>query len=126
MVMLTISSCWSNAINYDVKSQMIMSCSPKGMEHIDIKNDSLNDYYSIVWTDVTKNAPRYIDLKNIQKGFSIYKGWNDEPISVSDFKLHFLTKYTIAKPGGDAATYLIQVWTDSNGWICRTSQPNCK
>lgn len=119
------SSCYSNAIYFDIENQSIKSCNIKGIRQIYIESDSSNEMYLISWTDSTLRAPRDVKLKNIQSGYSVYKNWNNEIISNIKFKLSALSAYSIERVQDDASGYKIKVWTDWLGNVNKTSQPLC-
>ncbi len=124
-IILLFTSCFSNTIYFDLKDQAIKSCNPTGIKRIYIENKSLNDYYSIGWTDTTSRAPGFINLESVQNGFTISVVGENKQIPQSDFKLRPSTQYTITKSGGDASSYEIKVWTDRTGYVRGTSQPEC-
>ena len=125
-LMLGFSSCQSNAIYFDIKEQAIKSCNQKGIFRIYIKNDFLAETYSLVWGDTTISAPKEIELFNPNNEYKIYKGWNNLPISIKDFKLKASSSYTIERVQGDASAYKVQVWTDKAGNINKALPESCK
>jgi hypothetical protein len=125
-LMLAFNSCQSNAIYFDIKEQAIKSCNQKGISRIYIKNDSSAETYSLVWSDTTISAPIKIELFNPNNAYKIYKGWNNLPISVQDFKLKTSSSYTIERVQGDASAYKVQVWVDNVGNINKAISESCK
>ena len=124
-IAIVFSSCYSNAIYFDIENRSIKSCNSKEINHIYINNDTSDEMYSIVWVDTILMAPKTIELKNIQTGYKIYAGWNNKQILSRDLKLSALAVYTIERVQGDASGYKIKVWTDKQGNIIKTSHSNC-
>ncbi|HZY37377.1 MAG TPA: hypothetical protein VFE53_12045 [Mucilaginibacter sp.] len=126
-IILLFTSCYSNSIYFDIKDQAIKSCNPTGISQIYIENYSLNDYYSVAWSDSVHSAPGFINMKNIQNGFTIsVSGGENKQIPSGEFKLRPSTEYTITKDQGDASSYEIKVWTNSKGYIIGTTRPDCQ
>src|SRR6266536_5061449 len=125
LIVSVFSSCYSNAIYFDVNAQSICSCNAKEIRQVYIKNDSSSEVYLISWTDTILVAPKIINLKNIETGYSLYKGWNKKQISINEFKLAVLSTYTIERVQDDATTYKVKVWTDKTGNINKTSRSTC-
>lgn len=126
LILIGFSSCQSNAIYFDINEQAIKSCNQKGIYRIYIKNDSLAETYSLVWSDTTISAPKKIELFNPNNAYKIYKGWNNLPISIKDFKLKVSSSYTFERVQGDASAYKVQVWTNNVGNVSKAVPESCK
>jgi len=124
-IMILFEACYSNRIYFDINKQSIVSCSPNRIRQLYISNDSSSETYFIVWEKASSSAPKTIDLKNIQEGYIIYKGWDRKQIALTEFKLSGLAVYTISRMQGDAGSYTINVSTDKKGDIVKSSRTSC-
>jgi hypothetical protein len=119
-------SCSNNSIYFDIKQQCIKSCNSNRLEKIYIESDSLKEFYYLNWVGSVNKAPDEINLKKINDGYNIYKGWNQQLIFVKALNLSPYTEYSIAKSQADASTFRIKIRTDKRGYVKWASQYFCK
>jgi hypothetical protein len=121
-----ISCFHGNEIYYDIKEQSIKSCNQKGIMNLYIENLKTSDMYKFEFNDTMKNQiPNVVYVDSISNQYTIYKGWQKKITENSKFKLTPLSQYTIERVQGDASSYKIEVWTDSNGRVIRSSKEKC-
>jgi hypothetical protein len=124
-VMIFFEACYTNSFCFDINMQSIVSCTPNRIRYIDISNDSSSETYVITWENTSADAPKILNLKKIQQGYNVYKGWERKPISLTEFKLSGLAVYTISRMQGDAGRYSIKISTDEKGYIVKSSRISC-
>ena len=122
-VIVLLTSCQSNEISFDVKNQILVSCSSKKFDRFSVVNENNLDVYEFRFSASSFFAPDKFNINKITKEFEIKK--NMIMISVGDFKLSPLSRYTIRRTGGDASGYKIRIWTDSLGFVVKTTKPIC-
>lgn len=125
-IIIVFPSCFkSNEIYFDIGDQSIKSCNSQGLYKLDIQNDSLNEFYSIIWKDSTKDSPKILKITNIDAGYKIFKGWERNPIPNSNFHLKKYSSYAIEKSQGDATPFKVKLFTDENGYVIRSDPNKC-
>ncbi|GEM55542.1 hypothetical protein B0A58_00325 [Flavobacterium branchiophilum NBRC 15030 = ATCC 35035] len=117
--LLFISCKYKNDIFFDIEKQQLNSCDGL-LRNIILSSD--NDGISLFWNNTTKSAPKSLKLNNIPKGYEVTtKGL----LRKNKFKIMPNTKYSIEKWGNGAESFTINIWTDSNGKVFKTSHPIC-
>lgn len=128
VISILFSSCFlSNEICFNVDNQSIISCNQKGLSNLYIEDSTTSNMYHLLFNDtLNNNVPKVIYIDSISKLYSIYQGWQEKYIKNQSFKLAPLSKYVIERAQGDASTYKIEVWTDKNGKVVKSSKRNCR
>ena len=124
-IVLLFMGCASNEIYFDCDTQSLISCSNKGIRNVYISSESSSETYLIEWKSTKINAPTNLDFRNVQKEYSVYKGWNNILILNEEFKLSPLTNYKVERVQGDASSYNIEVSTNEKGEIIKSSKVSC-
>lgn len=127
LVAVFITSCFdSNKIYFEIQDQSIKSCNKKGIKNLYIQNSATPDMYYLVFNDTIKrDVPKVIYIDSISNLYSIYQGWQKKPVNNNSFRLAPLSQYKIERVQGDASAYKIEIWTDKNGKVIKTSKENC-
>ena len=127
LIILFFVSCNDNNFIY-AENQHIISCIDKGIYNLSISSEN-NDYsYEINWVDSLSQPPTIVNLDKIDKGFKItkYIKWKFKIINNKDFKLFNSEKIKIKRHQGDAISQEIEVITNANGKITKSSRNNCE
>ena len=124
-IVLLFTCCTSNETYFDCNTQSLISCNNKGIRNVYISSESTSETYHIEWKSTKIDAPSNLDLRNIQKEYSIHKGWNDILILNKDFKLSPLTNYKIERVQGDASSYNFMISTNNKGEVIKSSKSTC-
>lgn len=124
-LVLLFTCCNSNETYFDCDTQSLISCNNKGIRNVYISSESTSETYFIEWKNTKISAPSNLDLRDIQKEYSIYKGWNDILILNKNFKLSPLTNYKIEMVQGDASSYKIMISTNNKGEVIKSSKTTC-
>ena len=127
LLMSTLASCsYSNEICFDIDEQTIKSCSPKGLRYLHIDNSTSSELYVLIFSDTLDNdLPKEIHIDSISKVYAVFKGWQRRRIENNSLKLAPLSHYTIMRGGGDASAHEIEIWTDTNSKVIRSSKEHC-
>jgi hypothetical protein len=127
LIGLSLTSCRSNEICFNIESQEIQSCNSKRLSRLYIEDSVRNEDYQIEWNwDKTNSDPRSkLNLSAIPEGYEITSGWPQKVIPRDRFKLKANTKYTIERSGGDAGECTIEVFTDSTGRVYKSNKEGC-
>ena len=123
LIPFLLSSCFSNAIDFDIDTQSVRSGNIKSIRNLTIMEDSSETGYHIQWYGNNDNVPRTLSLSNIEQGYEV-PSVPDACGTVENnmLKLKPSKKYIIQRSGGDAGSYAIYVWTDENGRVCDVSR----
>ncbi|WP_300564695.1 hypothetical protein [Flavobacterium sp.] len=125
-IFILFIGCTNNEIYFDCDTQSLISCTNKGIRNVYISSESSSETYFIEWKSTEIDVPTNLDFRNIQKEYSIYKGWNEILILNKEFKLSPLTSYKIERVQGDASSYNIMISTNEKGKIVKSSKALCK
>jgi hypothetical protein len=110
-------ACTSNEFEVDIKSQTISSTTHKGIMRFCINSATTNEHYNIEWKDDNRNAPKTVNLSQIDSGYVITLGYLHKKINNAAFKLKSQSKYEIDRVQGDATSYTLFVRTNNLGLI---------
>ncbi|MFD0878246.1 hypothetical protein ACFQ1A_29025, partial [Massilia pinisoli] len=89
------------------------------------RNDIKKINFILKWEDTLKSIPRIIKLADLQEGYIIDKGWEEERINSKNILLAKSTTYIIVTYGGDVASYDVMITTDAKGKVVSTSHGSC-
>ena len=111
----------SNSFCININSQELKSSSNFGIHSIYIENDSISEYYRIVW-EKEESAPKIVRLRSIQDGYVIYKGWEDKKLDIKRLILKPNSVYTFIRHEANcAASFKVRIITDEKSNIKNAS-----
>jgi hypothetical protein len=91
-----------------------------------IENIKTSDMYKLEFNDTMKNeVPNVVYVDSVSNQYSIYQGWQKRAINNISFKLSPLSQYKIERVQGDASSYIIEIWTDKEGRVVRSTKEKC-
>lgn len=131
---LIATSCYTNEFYFDIDDQSICSCNPKDLKYLSITNMDTNiEYYTIIFDTLAKQPSKVIYINSVDKSYIIHKSyninksWKEQIINSDSLRLRPFTHYEIDRTGGDdAASFAIEIWTDKNGKVIKTTKDKCK
>lgn len=82
--------------------------------------------YRLEFNGTTKSdVPKVIYIDSVNSSYSIYQGWQKKAVNNHSLKLTPLSQYKIERVQGDASASKIDIWTDENGRVIRSSKEKC-
>lgn len=121
LLLICISCRIEHDFCFDINLQEVVCCDKKRIYYLDIS--SKDDSVSLRWTGKREDAPKKLKIDSIPKEYEQYRGGLS---TKKKFKLNRNSKYLIEKGGGGGVDFTINIWTDSNGKVFKTSHPTCR
>lgn len=121
-----IGCSYDKGIWLNIEKQEIVSCNSGKIYLIYIRSETKNENYRIEWNDKDELPPSKICLLKVDPKYKIVKGWNNEIIVNSNFKLSSNTRYIISRELADVVGYEIFVTTNGNALIDSVSNNDCR
>lgn len=121
----------NNELKFDMERQIFCNCDNSPIRNLSITNDSISKNgflfegtFMLYWNGKkNEKIPKKINLSNIPDNYILTKG--GLPIKVKNYKLKPLCSYLVEKKGFERPSFLLRIWTDSNGKIFKTTHSKC-
>ena len=120
VILLFLSCRVDHNFYFDINSQEVKCCDNKKIYYLDIS--SKVDEVSLRWKGKREDAPSTLNFDSIPKEYELYR---DGLLTNKKFKLKKDTKYFIEKVGGGGVGFVINIFTDSNCKVSKTTHPKC-
>jgi hypothetical protein len=117
---------YSNQIYFDIKDQTIKTCNPKGIICLYIENSKYPEVYRLEFNDTQKSAPKLLNINSVSELYSIFSMHENKYIDNNLFKLAPMSDYIVERVQGDASGYKIEICTDQNRKVIRSSHEDCQ
>lgn len=124
LIWTVLGSCTDNEILFDLNSQSVISCNSSGIRNLHVENINNKEYYMITWQDSIHDAPKKFSFESKNRGYKIEEIYPFRELP--QLNLASMSQYIVTKSGGDASSHEIEIWTDKNGKVYKTSKNSCR